>query len=567
MKMKILSLAGILILGSAVAFALQDAPKAAVPPALSQKDSLKEIKSLYKVEYAKASKRSKAAIDAKRSLSRALFDAGFETKDDPAIAYTLLEESRRLATEGADVALALEALRVLVQRFDFNPQEMQLETFGRLASRIKSADDSWVLTQAVSKVIDETIERDDYDNAQKFVKIGVKTAPRSADKALTGAVVAQGKRVKLLGKLYSAVEKRLKKLEGPERDLELGRFYAFSKGDWKTGLPLIEKGDPGALGKLAAADAATERETVEEGAAVKLGDGWWEVAEKEKDDLVELNLKIRAGDWYELVVDELVPLEKAPITRRLTELRKMTKSAAPAKASYLKGLVVSLNFDPGSISGEGDQKTCKDRSGYGHNGDFSGGKIVRGKVGGALSLNGVGGRVVIAHTDKLHLTRGSSVSMWFRPNKAIGRGLKDTQVIFSKGYVERDLSYALLFSDEGDGTMTGIFTKRQYVNTSQSNWPADKWNHVTLTLSEKDGDFTSRLYINGQLIDTDELGVDPEGTQSNISVGAMDSSGRRPFNGVVDELAVWDRPLTAGEVLSLYKDSSRGKSYCAAALR
>ena len=128
MKMKILSLAGILILGSAVAFALQDAPKAAVPPALSQKDALKEIKSLYKAEYAKASRRSKAAIDAKRSLSRALFDAGFETKDDPAIAYTLLEESRRLATESADIGLALEALSVLVQRFDFNPQEMQLET-------------------------------------------------------------------------------------------------------------------------------------------------------------------------------------------------------------------------------------------------------------------------------------------------------------------------------------------------------------------------------------------------------------------------------------------------------
>ena len=115
--------------------------------------------------------------------------------------------------------------------------------------------------------------------------------------------------------------------------------------------------------------------------------------------------------------------------------------------------------------------------------------------------------------------------------------------------------------------MTGIFTKRQYVNTSQSNWPSDKWSHVTLTLSEKDGDFTSRLYINGQLIDTDELGVDPEGTLSNISVGAMDTSGRRPFNGVVDELGVWDRPLSSSEVLSLYKDSSRGKSYCEAALR
>ena len=83
------------------AIALQQDQKAAVPPALSQKEVLKEIQSLYKTEYARASKRSKAAIDAKRSLSRALLDAGYETRDDPATSYTLLEESRRLATESA----------------------------------------------------------------------------------------------------------------------------------------------------------------------------------------------------------------------------------------------------------------------------------------------------------------------------------------------------------------------------------------------------------------------------------------------------------------------------------
>lgn len=567
MKMKIFSFAGILLLGPVVAFGLQEKPKAAVPPALSQEDALKEIKSIYKAEYARASRRSKAALEAKRSLSKALLDAGFETRDDPVIAYTLLGESRRLASESADVGLALEAIRILTERFEFDSHEMQLETFGRLASRVKSLDDSWVLAQAVSKVVDESIERDDYEIAQKFVKIAQKVAPRSVDKSLVGVVVAQTKRIKLLDKLYSALEKRLKKLDGAARDLELGRYYAFSKGDWKAGLPLIEKGDSGSLGKLATADVSTVRESVEPDAAVKLGDGWWDAAEKEKDDLVEVNLKLRAGSWYELAVDELVPLEKEQVVSRLAELRKLSRSTAPAKEPYLKGLVVSLNFDPGSISGETEQKTCKDRSGYGHNGDFSGGRIIRGKVGGALSLNGAGERVVIAHTDKLHLTRGSSVSMWFKPTQSIGRGLEDTQFLFSKGYVERDLSYALLFSDEGNGTMTGIFIKRQYVNTSQSSWPAGEWNHVTLTLSDQDGGFVSRLYINGRLVDTDELGVDPEGTLSNISVGAMDTSGRRPFKGAIDELAIWNRPLTPGEILSLYQNSSRGKSYCEAALR
>lgn len=540
----------------------QEGPKSPVPPGLDTKNALKEIKGIYKVEYAKAARRSQAGVEAKRSLARALLDAGHETKDDPTVSYALLDESLRLATECADVELSIEAIGLMTARFDFKPQELQLETFQKLASRVKSADDSWALSHAVRAVVAESIRGDDFDNAQKFVKVAQKAVARSGDKLLAGDIAAQTKQIKLLAKIYSALEKRLAKLEGAGRDLELGRYYAFSKGDWKLGLPLIEKGDAGALGKLAASDAATERDSVEADGAAKLGDGWWDASEKEKDDLIEVNLKLRAGSWYKLAVEGLVPLDQERVVGRLAKLRKLTKSSSRAKESYIEGRVVALSFDPQTIGGEDKEKTCRDLSGHGNNGSFAGGKTVRGKVGGALRLNGAGERVVIAHTDKLHLTRGSSVALWFKPTESIGRGLEETQILFSKGYVERDLSYALLFSDEGDGTMTGIFTKRQYVNTSRSSWPAGEWNHVTLTLSDQDGDFVSRLYINGQLVDTDELGVDPEGTLSNISVGAMDTSGRRPFKGAVDELAIWNRPLTGGEVRKLFQNSSRGRSYC-----
>ena len=174
MTMKSISCAAILLLAASATFGLQEEPKAAVPPALSQKAVLKEIKSLYKTEYARTTRRSKITLEAKRSLSRALLDAGFETRDDSVTAYTLLDESLRLATEGADVALALEAMSVLVQRYDFDRHEMQLITFGRLAARVRSPDDSWVLAHAISKVVDESIGRDDYETAQKFVKIGQK---------------------------------------------------------------------------------------------------------------------------------------------------------------------------------------------------------------------------------------------------------------------------------------------------------------------------------------------------------------------------------------------------------
>lgn len=545
----------------------QDAVKSPVPPQLSQDASLKQIRSVYTAEYAKAEKRSKAAIAAKRSLSEALLKAGVETGDDAVIAYSLFDESRKMALEAAAVDLALDALSAMIQRYEFDPMDLQFESFQRLAQRVKSPDDNWSLSHAVRVVAQDCFGKDDFDTAEKFIKLVSRTAARSGDKALSLSISALGKRIKALDKIYSAVEKKLKKLTGPAADLELGRYCAFSKGDWKAGLPLLQKGSVGSLGITAAADLKADRESLDSEGAVKIGDAWWGIAEGERDKLMVENIKLRAGSFYELGVEDLVPLDKKRVSGRLREIAKLRKSSGGTKESYLAGLVAALSFDPGTVSGEGELKTCRDLSGSGNDGTFSGGKAVRGKVGGGLSLNGSGERVVIAHKDELALEQGSTVSMWFKPGSSLGRGLDKTQVLFSKGYVDRDLAYCLLFSDEGEGTMTGAFSERQYVSSNQNSWPSGKWAHVTMTLALEGDDHVARLYINGTLNDTNDLRRDPRGTLSNISVGAMDSSGRRSFKGVIDEVAVWDRPLAAAEVLALYKDSSRGKSYCAAASR
>ncbi|MDE0740510.1 MAG: LamG domain-containing protein, partial [Planctomycetota bacterium] len=296
-------------------------------------------------------------------------------------------------------------------------------------------------------------------------------------------------------------------------------------------------------------------------------DAWWEIAEGEKDKLTVENIKLRAGSLYELGVEDLVPLDKKRVSSRLREIARLRKGSGSAKESYLAGLVVALSFDPGTVTGEDELKTCRDLSGRGNDGTFSGGKAVRGKVGGGLGLNGSGERVVIVHKEELVLEQGSTVSMWFKPGSSLGRGLEKAQVLFSKGYIDRDLAYCLLFSDEGGGTMTGAFSERQYLSSNQNSWAAGKWAHVTMTLSLEGDDFVARLYINGALNDTNELRKDPQGSLGSISVGAMDPSGRSSFKGVVDEVAIWDRPLAAAEVTALYQDSSRGKSYCAAAPR
>ncbi len=75
------------------------------------------------------------------------------------------------------------------------------------------------------------------------------------------------------------------------------------------------------------------------------------------------------------------------------------------------------------------------------------------------------------------------------------------------------------------------------------------WQHLVVTVSSN---HTSRLYLDGQLVHA-ITGTGPiayDGTQ-NLNLGRHQLLSRY-FNGMVDELMVFDRPLTDAEVTSLY---------------
>lgn len=83
---------------------------------------------------------------------------------------------------------------------------------------------------------------------------------------------------------------------------------------------------------------------------------------------------------------------------------------------------------------------------------------------------------------------------------------------------------------------------------------AGAWYHVALTF---DGT-TYRLYVNGALVGSFAAGAALDGTGGAINIGwSQGHSGFVDFfttwQGLIDEVALWSRPLTAAEVLSLYE--------------
>ena len=78
--------------------------------------------------------------------------------------------------------------------------------------------------------------------------------------------------------------------------------------------------------------------------------------------------------------------------------------------------------------------------------------------------------------------------------------------------------------------------------------PVGEWQHVAVTY---DGT-TTTMYIDGSPVGTSTaFSLGPK-TDAHVVFGAVDGSGNNPFNGAIDEVRIYDRALTADDMLELY---------------
>jgi len=101
------------------------------------------------------------------------------------------------------------------------------------------------------------------------------------------------------------VEPSMKKLEqtpdDPEANEAVGRFLCYVKGDWKGGLPLLEKAKDTELRALAARDKGVD--PADSALHAALGDDWWKVASKLKGT-ESRNVANRAAYWWKVAYEK-----------------------------------------------------------------------------------------------------------------------------------------------------------------------------------------------------------------------------------------------------------------------
>ncbi len=206
----------------------------------------------------------------------------------------------------------------------------------------------------------------------------------------------------------------------------------------------------------------------------------------------------------------------------------------PAAADINDGLVGYWPFEGGSY---------EDFSGNEHHGIQNGSPVlVEGKVGDALHFTG-GQRVTVGTWDPAEGTGQMSLSVWVKWDGLTGGYMG----VMAKrdGWADGQVRWYLEGNDVTGNHTFGSYNLFPWFDTNIP--PIGEWQHFMVTF---DGT-NAEMYVDGvsKGVQAFQLG---SAVNAGIVIGCVEPNGANPYNGAIDEPALWNRALTAAEVAELY---------------
>lgn len=166
-------------------------------------------------------------------------------------------------------------------------------------------------------------------------------------------------------------------------------------------------------------------------------------------------------------------------------------------------------------------------------------------------INDYFNHVEVPHHQDLNLLNGNfTLSAWIKPE-----GVNDNPILMKgTGFADQTLYYFFINGDGGlpqhanrIGILLGYPNNNEY-RYSRSEIPKHQWSHVAVTF-----DFVQKLvtfYINGEIDGVPQaFPMTPLSNNNNQSlyIGSRGAGGRN-FEGVLDEITIWNRKLSTSQI-------------------
>lgn len=212
---------------------------------------------------------------------------------------------------------------------------------------------------------------------------------------------------------------------------------------------------------------------------------------------------------------------------------------------YPVGMISYWTFD------EGEGTTAFD-SVDANNGIISGATWATGIVGDALSFDG-NDQVVVPNSDSLNFTEAITVALWVKPNGWTG----DYEYVAEKGTWAGNAAW-FFFIHHGFHAANFCFVSQGGSQRScpmLDEVPDGVWSQIVGTYDRQN----SKIYFNG-VLNNHRAWTEPIRLNShNVYIGS--GGGWLYFKGEVDEVAIYNRALTACEIYQHYINGLAGKGY------
>jgi hypothetical protein len=186
--------------------------------------------------------------------------------------------------------------------------------------------------------------------------------------------------------------------------------------------------------------------------------------------------------------------------------------------------------------------TAADSSGKGNNGTLQGaGAWVAGHLGGAWQGTGSDAYIQIPHSDSLNIANAVTVAVWL--NLA---GSTNYQIVEKGGTDGNAWKFSYGFRTETSRQLRAQWDNVGFYTGTAGVVPLSTWTNVAITFDPAGGPNNWKWYVNG-VVTNQTTWAGPLRTNTNAMVLGRDNygSGRWYFNGMMDDLRIYNEALTA----------------------
>ncbi len=535
---------------------LHAADKAPVPSADAQNDALKLVKDTFGDEYAGAGSSAE-----KTAFAGKLLQTAKETNQGTANHYALLRVAWDVATQAGDAKLAIQITDEIAGAYEVNALSAKLATVKTTDGFVRSSAQRTALATVALELAEEAAAGDDYDSAQELASIGIAAARKAQDWQLVKQIVARDKAVKKMAEAYARAQKALVTLENdpanPEANQEAGEYYCFVKRDWRKGIPMLALGTDQILKVLAHKELKGTSDAMEQ---VALGDGWWNLAQTRENSERDAVL-LHAGSWYQKAQPQISGLERVKVDERLAELPGVKETSAvdsgpPRPSSKVpNGAVLVLTFEKDTFFQDGERVSVRDLSGRGNPGIVSGGRSAPGRAGQGLLLTSGGDYVDCGNAQCLDPADAVTVSVWVMGRR--WKVSKNRNDIVSNDSWAGGISSGYTLRCDQTGKPDFTVGNRAWTRAScERAMQVGQWYHLAGRCEPR----SVSIFVNGVKMGAANASAPIRPSPSPLTIGRGAYDTERRFDGVIDEVAVFDRALSDEEIKVLFQMGLRGET-------